>query len=94
MAKANTIQVRGNSSAASLGVVGVLGAGAGFLISRSLRRETASAVHHLAQALTRQAALSTAGPIIAAAISTTGIIIAAVLIPGVVVWVMTRRNAS
>ncbi len=92
MAKPNTIHVRGNSSAASLGVVGVLGAGAGFLVSRSLRRETASAVHHLAQALSRHAALSTTGPIIAAAISSTGIILAAILIPAVVVWVLTRKN--
>lgn len=94
MAKNGTIRVRGNSPGAPLGIVALLGAGAGFLLSRSLRRETASAVHHLSRALTRQAALSTTGPIIAAAISSTGIIIAAILIPGVVVWVLTRRNSS
>ena len=89
MGKPDSIYVRGGKSKGSIGVIVMLAGGAGFLLSRLFRRDSA-AISHLADALVRQTAFSTAGPIIAAAISTTGILFAAVLVPAVVVWVLMK----
>lgn len=73
---------------------GIVGAVAGYLTGRLAAAPAVAAIDKLASAVISQAAMATAGPIIASAIVAGSTIIAAVAVPCAVALVITKRGQS
>jgi hypothetical protein len=73
-------------------MLAAVGAGAGYIAGRALMPASATAATKLAEGILSHAALSAAGPIIAASIVSASAIVSAIAIPLVVIWAISRED--